>query len=263
MTKNRKKIGLALGSGGARGFCHLGVLKVFEENGIRVDCLAGCSMGSLIGGCYCAGAPVDKMIELAPKITQMSIMDLNISNKKAGLVKGQRAMRIVGKLVGSPMIENCKIPFAATATELCSGELVTFTKGSMLDAIRASISIPGVFHVVTDNDSRYYVDGGVLQRIPIPAVKALGADIVIAVDAIGPVESGFDDTNDFFGVLQRSINLMDWLHTKNDITEADYVITPDQGFKNTFTFKENEASIESGIVAAQKALPDIKKLIGE
>lgn len=262
MANERKKVGLALGSGGARGFCHIGVLKVLTDNGIPVDCVSGCSMGSLIGGCYCAGATVDKMMEVAPKITQMSIMDLNISNKKAGLVKGQRAMRIVEKLIGNPRIEDCAVPFAATATEICSGTLVTFTEGSLLDAIRASISIPGVFHVVSDKDDRCFVDGGVLERVPIAAVKALGADVVIAVDAIGPIEAGFTETDDFFSVLQRSINLMDWRHTKDTFAGADIVISPEQGFKNTFIFKDNEASVESGIRAAEKALPDIRALLG-
>ena len=117
----RKKVGVALGSGGARGFCHIGVLQVLAENRIPVDFVSGCSMGAIVGGCFCAGVPLEKLQETAEKITQMVVMDINISVKNFGLIKGRRAVNVIKPLVGDTSIEECKIPFRATATDLTSG----------------------------------------------------------------------------------------------------------------------------------------------
>lgn len=259
----RKKVGLALGSGGARGFCHLGILKVLSDNNIPIDYVSGCSMGALVGACYCAGVSVDKMLDLAPRITQMSIMDLNISPKKHGLLKGERAMRIVRKLIGDTGFEDCTTPFIATATEARKGRLVTFTEGKLIDAVRASISIPIAFHAVTEKED-ILIDGGVLERIPILELKEMGADVVIAVDALGPPadEFDFDAGNGFLSMIERTYLLMDWGNAKENLSAADLLITPDQGNRSPFVFKDNEYSVEQGRIAAEDMLPAIKELIG-
>lgn len=261
--KKRKKVGLALGSGGARGFCHLGVLKVLVENNIPIDYVSGCSMGALIGACFCAGNDVDKMIEMAPEITQIALMDVNISSRRYGLIKGDRAMRIVKKLVGDMTFADCAIPFVTTATEARKGKLVQFTEGPLIDAVRASISIPVAFHAVPA-DEDYLIDGGVLERIPIPELREMGADVVIAVDALGPPSDNFDFTegNGLFNMLERTYLLMDWQGSQEKIKQADLLITPDQGDRSPFLFKDNEYSVEQGRIAALAALPEIRKLVG-
>lgn len=261
--KKKRKVGLALGSGGARGFCHLGILEVLTQNNIPIDLVSGCSMGALIGACFCAGVSVDKMVEMAPRISQLSIMDVNISARRHGLLKGERAMRIVKKLIGDMTFEDCGIPFVATATEARRGRLVQFTQGRLIDAVRASISIPIAFHAV-EAEEDYLVDGGVLERIPIPELKEMGADVIIAVDALGPPAEEFDFTegNGFMNMIERTYLLLDWEGSKHKMEGADLLITPEQGQRSPFLFKDNEYSIEQGRQAALKALPEIRALLG-
>lgn len=262
MEAKRKKVGLALGSGGARGFCHLGILKVLTESNIPIDYVTGCSMGALIGACFCAGVGVDTMIEMAPRITQMALMDVRISSRRQGILKGDRAMRIVRKLIGDTTFEQCKIPFLATATEARKGQLVQFTEGKLIDAVRASISIPIAFHSVP-SDEDYLIDGGVLERIPIHQLKDMGADVIIAVDALGPPAETFEFSpmHGIMNMIERTYLLMDWQGWQHRAQEADLMITPDQGARSPFVFKDNEYSIEQGRLAAVAALPQIRQLL--
>ena len=258
-----KKIGLALGSGGARGFCHIGVLQAFEEHNIPIHCIAGCSHGALVGGCYAAGVSVEKMKEVSAKSTVKAIMDLNISFKNNGFLKGAKAMNIVKKLIGDKTIEECDIPFRATACNVNTGELVVFDSGKVIDAMRASMSIPILFHAVEKNKDTVYVDGGVLERIPIAATKSMGADIVIAVDALGSPDIDFVRNRGFVKMFERIYRLMDWEGNKYKIKEADLVITPDQGDRSILDFNDkNTESIRYGYEAAIEAVPRILSLMG-
>lgn len=258
-----KKIGLALGSGGARGFCHIGVLQAFEEHNIPIHCIAGCSHGALVGGCYAAGVSVEKMKEVSAKSTVKAIMDLNISFKNNGFFKGVKAMNIVKKLIGDKTIEECDIPFRATACNVNTGELAVFDSGKVIDAMRASMSIPILFHAVEKNKDTVYVDGGVLERIPIAATKSMGADIVIAVDALGSPDIDFVRNRGFVKMFERIYRLMDWEGNKYKIKEADLVITPDQGDRSILDFNDkNTESIRYGYEAAIEAMPRILSLMG-
>ena len=257
-----KKVGLALGSGGARGFCHIGVLQAFEENNIPIHCIAGCSHGALVGGCYAAGVSVEKMKEVSAKSTVNAIMDFNISFKNNGFIKGAKAIKIVRKLVGEKKIEECDIPFRATATNVNTGELVVFDSGSLLDAMRASMSIPILFHALEKNKGTVLVDGGVLERIPINAARSMGADVVIAVDAIGYPENDFERNRGFVKMFERIYRLMDWEGNKDKIKLADLVITPDQGDRSIIDFnKDNLLSVKYGYDEAIKMMPQILELI--
>lgn len=256
------KVGLALGSGGARGFCHIGVLQAFEENNIPIHCIAGCSNGALVGGCYCAGISIDKMKDTAKKSTMSAIADVNISLKNNGFLKGRRAVNIVKKLIGDKTIEQCAIPFRATACNVNTGELKIFDSGSLVDAMRASMSIPIIFHALEKSKGCVLVDGGILERIPISSVKEMGADVVIAVDAIGPPKNDFVRNRGFVKMFERVFYLLDWEATKEKIKRADMVITPDQGDRSMMDFKDNLYSVECGYKAAMAAMPDIFKLIG-
>lgn len=257
--KERKKIGLALGSGGARGFCHLGVIQVFEENEIPIDAISGCSMGAIIGGCYSCGISVEKMQDLAKKISQFTVMDLNISSKNYGFLKGQRAIGIIKKLVGDKNIEDCQIPFAATSADMRSGDLYTFTAGPIIDAIKASMAIPAAFHAFKIDD-KILVDGGIKERIPINAARNLGVDIVIAVDALGPIEQNYEPTG-IADMIERAYLVLDWESTKDKLKEADLVITPDEGSRKLYVFKDNDFAIKQGRKMAEEMLPKIREII--
>ncbi len=259
-NENRKKVGLALGSGGGRGFCHIGVLRVLREHNIPIDFMSGCSMGAMVGACYCAGVDLEKMDAIVSKLTQRKIIDIDISIKKAGVLRGDRAISYVSDLIGDTKFEDCSIPFAVTATDVLAGELVTFTSGVMVDAVRASMSLPVIFQSVKLEGKNCLIDGGVIERIPIKAVRDFGADIVIAVDALGPPQK-LTELSGLMNMTERAYLLMDWESSKIKLKEADIVITPDQGNRSIQTFKNNKESIEFGAEAALKMIPQIKEIL--
>lgn len=254
------KIGLALGGGAARGFCHLGVLKVLQKHHIPVHCIAGCSMGAAVGGLYAAGVPLPDMEKMVEKISDYTIRDLSVSSKRQGFFKGGRVLKIIKRFLGEKTFDDCRIPFAATATDLAKAELRVFTQGPLAAAIRASISIPGVFHVAEIGGERF-IDGNITERIPVSATKALGADFVIAVDAIGPIRTDYTPKG-IFDIFERVMLIMDWAANKEKISaEPDYLITPDQGTRSLQKFKNNAESVKAGEDAAESAIPEILKML--
>ena len=262
MKKNRKKVGLALGGGGARGFCHIGVIEVLLENNVPIDFVSGCSMGSIVGGCYCAGVPIGDLCNLCESINQSVVMDIKLSKRNFGFIKGNRAVSVIESLVGEKLIEDCVTPFRATATDLSNAELKVFDSGKLIDAIRASMSIPIAFHAVEEEGS-ILVDGGVLENIPIDCCREMGADVVIAVDALGGKPPKGYEPDDLVDVLERSYMLLNWAATKENVKKADLLICPDQGYRSIMKFKDNLYSVEQGRIAAREMLPEILELISK
>lgn len=183
------RIGLALGSGSARGLAHIGVLRAIEDAGIAIDFIAGTSMGALVGAVYAAG----KLNELEATFQSFdwkktaSFFDVVLP--KSGLLDGAKVSDLVREHVQSMHIEELPKPFAAVATDIASGEEVTIACGDVIDAVRASISVPGVFTPMRVN-GRILVDGGLVNPVPISVARAMGADIVIAVDLNHGIVSG-------------------------------------------------------------------------
>ncbi len=178
---HRRKIGLALGSGSARGLAHIGVIRAIEDAGFEAGSIAGTSMGALIGAIHAAG----KLGELEATFlsfdwkTPASFFDVVLP--KSGLLDGDKVSELVRAHVRADAIEALPIPFAAMATDIVSGEEVTIRSGDVIDAVRASISVPGIFTPVRSN-GRILVDGGLTNPVPVSTVRAMGAEIVIAVD---------------------------------------------------------------------------------
>lgn len=175
-------MGLALASGGARGSAHAGVLKVLEREGIEVSAVAGSSIGAMVGGAYAAGAPVERIEEEwlntdLPRVVRSFFPTF----PRAGLSSGSELRKYLKSLFGDLQIEDLKLPFAAVATDLDTGEAVVLRQGSLVEAIRASGSIPGLFRPV-QWQGRLLVDGGLVAPIPVKACRELGAEIVVAVD---------------------------------------------------------------------------------
>lgn len=259
-TKN-KKIGLALGSGGARGFCHLGVLKALEENNIKPDIISGCSMGALVGGCYSAGASISDMSEMVKNINTRAISDLSIILKNQGFLKGNKAIKFVEKLVGDMDILDCKIPFIATSVNIQECSLVEFDSGLLTNAIRSSISIPVVFRYVEGEQEEKYVDGGIMERIPINSLKKRGADIVIAIDALGAPRPN-PPTKRLYNIVEQSYLLLDWESSKDKIKQADLLVTPDLGDLSIADFNaEHLDTMEKGYEATMSMMSQIIKII--
>ena len=180
MNKN-KKIGLALGGGAARGWAHIGAIKALEEAGIPISYVAGTSIGSLIGGVYASGK-LNELESLALSMDWKNVIGyLDMAYFKNGLLDGEKVIKILKKGFIKKNIKNTQIPYAAVATELKSGKEKVFLNGDMGNAIRSSISIPGIFTTLKLNN-KDYVDGGLVNPLPVSVVKKMGADIVIAVD---------------------------------------------------------------------------------
>lgn len=185
MTKKNEAIGIALGSGGARGLAHVGILEVLQGRGLKPAFVAGTSMGALVGAAYAAG----RFEALREAVATLDVagaasLFLDFSIGGAGLVKGERVMAFFGKIVPDVPIESLPLPFAAVATDIATGETVVISRGRLLPALRASISIPGVFTPVR-RGTRLLVDGGISSPVPVEAVRALGARRVLAVNVDG------------------------------------------------------------------------------
>jgi NTE family protein len=176
-----KKIGLALGSGSARGLAHIGVLRAIEENGIKIDLIAGSSIGALIGAVYAGGelTALETSFKTFDWKKLVSLLDLVLP--KSGLIDGKKVMEFVSSHLIIKEIEALPIPFQAVATDILTAEQILISEGDIANAIRASIAVPGIFTPVYDA-GRILVDGGLVDPVPVSVVRAMGADFVIAID---------------------------------------------------------------------------------
>ena len=179
-----KKIGVALGSGSARGFAHIGILRVLQAEGIPIDCVAGTSMGAIVGAVYAAGAlpDMEKILEHFTWKEMRALLDPLFP--ASGLLGGKHIEKLLGRLLNSQRIEAFSTPFAAVAADVATGKEVVLTSGDAVTAVRASMAIPGIFTPVF-LDGRFLVDGGIVTPVPVQAARNLGADIVIAVNLAG------------------------------------------------------------------------------
>jgi len=183
-SKERPTIGLALGSGSARGWSHIGVLRALEDAGIRPDIVTGTSIGALVGGAYLMGR-LDTLEEWVLGLERMDILRLlDYGLSGGGFMRGEKLMRAIQGRVDDVAIESLSWRFGAVATELNSGREIWLTEGSMLEAVRASIALPGLFAPV-ERDGYWLMDGGLVNPVPVSVCRALGADLVIAVNLNG------------------------------------------------------------------------------
>ncbi len=191
MIPKSKKLGYALGGGAARGMFHIGVLSVLEEYGVAPDIIAGTSMGSIIGAMYASGVKPSDLKQIACSIDWKQVMRLTdiVALPKSGLIQGRRIVALLKSILGDAGFSQLKCKYAAVAADLYTGQQVVFTEGSLIEAIRASISIPGIFTPVY-YEGRYLVDGGLVNVVPVSVCRDLGADFVIGVNAIPDPTSG-------------------------------------------------------------------------
>jgi NTE family protein len=247
--KNVGKIGLALGSGLARGLAHVGVIKVLVQAGVRVEYIAGTSMGSVIAALYGCGLKVKMVERLAESISRRTWMDFTFP--RMGLIAGDRLEQLMHLLTGRRSFEDLSLPVAAVAVDLNNGERVVLDRGPVARAVRASCAIPGIFNPV-ELDGRLLVDGGVLERVPVSTVKEMGADFVIAVDVGAYV--GEYKINHIFDVLAKTIDIMAREIQRTQILEADLVIAPNLEDLGPFHFHRAEEAIARGEEAARQCL---------
>lgn len=255
-TTAKPVIALALGGGGAKGFAHIGVIKMLESHGIKPSIVTGTSAGSFVGSIYASGKTPFQLQEIALKLEEAEIRDLTISSQ--GFITGQKLQDFVNKQVGNKPIQNFPIRFAAVATQLDNGKKVAFNRGNAGQAVRASCSIPNVFIPATIAGVRY-VDGGLVSPIPVKTARDMGADIVIAVD-ISARPDGKKATG-LLGLLDQTINIMGQQSINQELRQADVVITPAVGHLGTMDLSARHQSILEGEKATQKQLAHITQII--
>jgi len=252
------KVALVLGAGAAKGFAHVGVLKVLEANRVPVHMVVGTSVGSFVGALHAYGYPAYDLQRIAMGLEKGEIADLTVPDN--GFVKGEKLEAYVNKMIRGTTMENLRIPFYAVATDIGSGQEMVFGKGNTGSAVRASCSIPGVFQPVRIGD-RTYVDGGVVSPVAVDAARRLGADVVIAVDISGGVSGAIPGTT--LDTIFQSVNVMYAKIAANQISRADVVIHPKVGHIASGDFSKRHEAILEGEKAAQAALPKIRALLGE
>ncbi|HEY3278045.1 MAG TPA: patatin-like phospholipase family protein [Syntrophorhabdaceae bacterium] len=252
------RIALVLGGGAAKGFAHVGVIRVLEQEKIPISMIVGTSVGSLIGGLYAANPDSFQLEWIAFKIDRNDILDISVINSKWGPVQGARLEAFVEQTAKVKTVEETKIPFYPVATDINTGETVTLEKGSLAKAIRASSAIPGIFVPVTFG-KRLLVDGGVTDNVPCDIAKNKGADIVIAVNLSKDVKDY--NLGSCIDMIGQSASIMMHESNKIKLRHADVIIEPDARGVSMFDFTQKKAMMEEGIKAAKKALPRIKELI--
>lgn len=256
--KNDIKVGLALSGGALRGLAHIGALEILQEHSIPIHMIAGTSVGSLVGGLFAAGRTPKFMRDLSESITaseERRYIDITIP--RMGMIRGKKIEQIIHTLCGGANIEDLDIPFKAVACCMEDNNIVAFDKGNMTSAIRRSIAIPGIFEPVF-HDGKTYVDGGVLDRVPVDEVREMGADYVIAVDVNS--RGGTNPTpNSIFDVLFTVFEMMEWQAMKKKASHADVNILPKVRHIRPASFKQAKECIDLGRAATLEVIDDIKR----
>lgn len=255
--KKSPVIGIALGGGATRGFAHIGVLNALEQNGIVPDIVVGTSAGAVVGVLYAGGIRGTKLEDVAQQLHRNQVVDWSYSGR--GFILGELLQKYINNMLDDRSIETLPTVFAATATNLKTGELAVFTRGEAGLAVRASSTIPGLVSPVNINGDDY-VDGGLVSKVPVRVARQLGADIVIAVDVSLPPRDRIvlDST---FSVMEQAIAILSQAVITNDLRDADVVIRPDIGVVPLGSFDFKDQSISAGERAAIAAIPQIKRLL--
>lgn len=257
----RKKIGLALSGGAARGFAHLGVLKVLEEHKIPIDYVSGTSAGSIVGAAFACGLDYEQIYAISKKISWFRMTGFSYSPK--GLLSNAAMGNYFREHLPFDKFEDLPVPFAAIACDLEKGEEVVLKeKGDLITAIRASCAIPGVFAPV-DHDGKMLIDGGVVAAVPTKAVRKFGAEIVIAVDVLACGATYWGTPSTLLGVFFQSALMLLRAASKAHHYRADVVIVPQIAHLRPDEIGKMDDFIKAGEEAAREKIDEIKQLIAD
>ncbi|NNG80495.1 MULTISPECIES: patatin-like phospholipase family protein [Acinetobacter Taxon 24D] len=257
--QNRPVVALVLGSGGARGYAHIGVIQVLEQQGIHPDFIVGTSAGSIVGSIYASGKTADELRDIALNMKANDVRDVKLDMK--GFFDGKKVENYVNQQVNNTPLELLKTPMYVVATELKEGKKVVFNYGNTGQAVRASVSIPSMF-VPTKIGQDEYVDGGLVSPVPVNVARELGADIIIAVDILAqPI---YTETSNVWGLFNQNINIMQNHLAREELKHADIVIQPDLREKaHIFDVKGREMTMRAGAEAARNQLNSISTVFNQ
>ena len=255
-TPRPPRIGLALGGGAARGFAHIGVIQVLEENGIKPDLVVGTSAGSLVATLYASGKNGAELGVLAESMDESAFTDWSFPGR--GLIRGEALARYVREQTGGRRIEQMRVPLGIVATDLDSGQGILFQNGDPGVAVRASSAVPAVFQPVRIG-SREYVDGGLVAPVPVRYARQMGAEIVIAVD-ISAAPDG-NATGDAMRMLLQTFAIMGRSINSFELRDADVLMRPRLADVGGADFSARKRSIQAGREAAQAQLAVLRERI--
>jgi len=263
---SRKKIGLALGGGGAKGLAHIGVIKVLEKYGIPIDFIAGTSMGALVGGWYATRKKIKILETLFLEIDDSETYSMNhvMRERKGVLFRDKDVMRRLESALQDLTFTDCQIPFAVVATDVATGERVIINEGRLADAVRASVSLPLIFKPVK-RDGRLLMDGGFVDPVPADVVREMGADFVIAVDVSSRwlnVSEANLEVKDIPATMSEVFSAVEYQVAKLILKYADIILRPAVLNYDWLAFNKAEEIIEKGRDEAMRNLREIQDKTG-
>ncbi|MBF7682889.1 patatin-like phospholipase family protein [Acinetobacter sp. B5B] len=250
-------VALVLGSGGARGYAHIGVLQALEQQGLKPDLIVGTSAGSLVGALYASGKTADEITHIALSMKVNDVREITLTRK--GFLDGEKVANFINKNIDHRLLQDMKIPLFVVATDLKTGQKKVFNYGNTGQAIQASTAIPSMF-IPVKIAGHEYVDGGLVSPVPVDVARQLGADVIIAVDILQPPQ--YTQTTNMWGLFNQNINIMQQRLSQIELKSADIVIRPDIREKaHIFDVKERETALQAGFLATQQQMPAIEQVI--
>jgi NTE family protein len=267
LKKQRPKIGLALGCGGARGFAHIGVIKMLEKHNIPIDMIAGSSAGAFVGGLYAAKQNVEIIENAMLNINSSTVFSLLFDPCfNQGISSGNKLKKFFTDSIGDISFNDLAIPFSTVATNLKSGECIVLNEGNVTEAIHASSAIPFLFKPVEHKDY-LLTDGGISMPVPVQTVKNMGADIMIGVNLCQEYFlEGYSETLGLSNMFLNSLNILSHHLAHEQMKHADIGISPrlkHLRWKLNLSLAEKQNIIQIGATMMEKEIPAIKKLIEE
>jgi len=256
ILRRNLKIGLALSGGATLGAAHIGVLKVLEREGIKPSFVAGTSAGALVGAAYCVGIPINQISDMFKKMSWPNLLKPSLI-RSLSFFDTSPMEEFLRKNVGDCKFEDLKIPFAVIACDIMTGERIVINEGPLAPAARASASIPGLFSPVELN-GRLLVDGGVVDNFPVEELRPMGANYIIGVDLSKGKVSGRRPSNPF-EIFMDTITIMQSRGAVADSSLCDCYIHPDTKPFSKWSFSEAEKIENAGKIAAEAALPQLKR----
>lgn len=250
------RIGLALGGGAARGFAHVGVIEVLEQQGIKPDLVVGTSAGSLVAALYASGMNAAELTAAALQMEEAAMADWTLPIFSRGLLRGEALARYVNRQVQGRNLQDMKVPLGILATDLASGKGVLFQRGDTGTAVRASSAVPGVFTPVTIG-GRQYVDGGLVAPVPVEQARQMGAELVIAVDISSAPDGAA--SSDALRVVLETFTIMGQSINRYVLEQADVVVRPALSGVGSADFAARQRSMAAGREAMQAALPKLRE----
>ncbi len=249
------RLGLALGGGAARGFAHVGVIQVLERNGIRPDLVVGTSAGSLVAALYASGMDGAALERAALSMDEATLTDWMLPLVSRGMLRGEALARYVRQAVGGRLLQDMSPPLGVLVTDLATGQGVVFRRGDAAQAVRASSAVPGVFAPVAIA-GREYVDGGLVAPVPVSQARAMGAEVVLAVDISADPQG--NNANGLLNLLLQTTAIMGQSINRFELAGAEVVLRPALSGVGSADFAARQRSIEAGRAAMQAALPRLR-----